>query len=121
MTADIYVTVRRKGDDLELATTTDKVIEEILYPCGNGRIGVVLLNTKKHLGIEEKAVPVLQQLFQESECRPGCLGDIGWWGAGALLCFSWLGPNKVRWPIGTFHKACHTDDDAFRPDEFQML
>jgi hypothetical protein len=117
----VYVTVRLKGKSLELATTTENVIDDVLYPAGGNRIGVVLINSKKHLGVEKRAVPVLEELFAKSQFEPGDLGDIQWWKAGGGFCFGWLGPNKVRWPINTFIQACHTKDDAFRPGEFQVI
>ena len=127
---DILVRVRVVGKSIELATKTADIIDGKLYPAGGPRIGVVVINTRKHLGIEKTAIPILKRLFSESHLELGDLhaqdsmsyeGDIQWWKAGKDFCFGWLGPNKVRWRIDSFSQACRTGDDAFRPGEFVTL
>ncbi len=122
MTDDIYVTVRLVDGKLELATTTQEVVEGVLYPAGDGRIGVVLLDSKKHLGVEELAIPILKQLFAEAGCDGDGFGDIDWFiDAGGRPVFGWLGSNTVRWDPDTFAEADRASDAAFRDGEYQIL
>ena len=119
---EIYVTVRLVAGELELATTTNDVVAGILYPAGGGRIGALVMDSKKHLGIEEQAIPVLQELFEKAGCDGDGFGDINWSKAGDGRCiFGWLGPNTVRWSPATFPEADRSVGARFREGEFQVI
>jgi len=123
MDTNIYVTVRlTKSGLLELTTTTEKVIDNILYPFGCGRIGVVLMDSKKHLGVEEQAIPILRKLF-ESSGPSGCgIGDIDWFKTGDnYYVFGWLGPNRVLWHPDNFICLHHAGGATFKENEYQIL
>ncbi len=118
----IYVTVRLSAGKLQLATTTAVQVDGILYPAEGHRLGVVLVGSKKHLGVEEQAVPILKKLFDDAGCDGDGFGDIDWSENGDKGCvFGWLGPNKVRWDPKTFNQANRSKDARFREGEYQVL
>lgn len=116
--SEIYVTVRLVGNKLELATTSLETIKEILYPSGGQRLGVVLMDSEKHLGVEKQAVPILKQLFVEAGCDGDGFGDVSW---DDKFAFGWLGPNKVQWNPATFKQADRAVGAKFRDGKYQVL
>ena len=118
----IYATVRLSAGKLQLATTTAVQVDGVLYPAEGHRMGVVLIDSKKHLGVEEQAVPVLKKLFAKAGCSSDGFGDIDWYKAeDGLYTFSWLGPNKVRWNPKTFSQADSAKQARFQDGEYQVL
>lgn len=118
----IYVTVRLVAGKLQLATTTAVQVEDILYPAEGHRMGVVLIDSKKHLGIERQAVPVLKKLFAEASCSGDGFGDIDWHKMeDGRYAFNWLGPNKVRYTPKTFNQASKANRACFQEGEYQVL
>ncbi len=118
----IYVTVQLVRGGLELATTTHEEVEGILYPSGGSRLGVVLKDSKKHLAIEESAVPVLKRLFDEAACDGDGFGDIDWCRSkDGSRVFSWLGPNEVRWNPVTFGQADRASGASFQKGAYRVL
>lgn len=116
--SEIYVTVRLVDNKLELATTRLETVEGILYPAGGQRLGVVLMNSGKHLGVEKRAVPILKQLFVEAGCDGDGFGDVSW---DDKFTFGWLGPNKIRWNPATFKRADRAIGAKFRDGKYQLL
>lgn len=57
-------------------------------PVGPGKVGSVLINTRKHLGISKKALALMKRLDVSSDD----IGEIDAWKAGDRDCFSWMGP-----------------------------
>jgi hypothetical protein len=118
----IYVTVRLVDGKLQLATTTEEEVDGILYPAGGGNLGPVLIDSKKYLGIEEQAVPILKRLFAEAGCDGDGFGDIDWGICDTgVYVFSWLGPNLVQWDPATFGEADRSSGARFREGEYQVL
>lgn len=117
----VKVSVARDGS-LVLKTTTVKTVRNKLYPAGGDRLGPVLIDTKKHLGITKRAVPILMDLFERAGCDGDGFGDIDWFQSDDGKCvFGWLGPNKVRWHPRTFAKADRSRDGYFREGEYVEL
>ena len=123
MNQDIYVTVRlTESGLLAMETTTEKVIDDILYPFGCGRIGVVLIDSKKHLGVEKEAVPILRKLFKASIPSGGSIGNIDWFQTGdGYFVFGWLGPNQVLWNPLNFKSIQHAGGAQFKENQYQIL
>ncbi len=120
--SEIYVTVQLVNGDLQLATVTNEIVKKILYPIGSSRIGVVLIDTKRHLGIEKQAIPILKKLFSESGCDGDGFGDIDWYKMNdGKFTFGWLGPNTVQWNPKTFKEADRSAHAAFQEGEYQTL
>jgi len=62
--------------------------DENLIPPGNGKIGTVLIDTKKYLGMSKKAVKTLKKLKKSYDD----IGDISTWkSADGKHCFGWIG------------------------------
>lgn len=117
----ILVKVYMDDDLLTLETTTEKIVEGKLYPAGDGRIGVVLRDSKKYLGVTKDAVPVLEDLFRRAGCDGDGFGDIDWYESGNVFCFGWLGPNKIQWDPTTFEEADRAVDAYFRKGEYRSI
>lgn len=61
-------------------------------PVGPGKVGSVLTNTRKHLGISKKALVLMKKLPVSSDD----IGEVDAWKAGDRDCFGWLGPlNRI--------------------------
>lgn len=84
--------------DLKVKVTAHKnfiVIEPLqlkedknLIPPGNGKIGTVLIDTKKYLGMSKEAVKTLKKLKKSYDD----IGDIlTWKSADGKHCFGWIG------------------------------
>ena len=57
-------------------------------PIKSGRIGCLVSNTSKNLGISEEAWTFLKKLKVVGDD----LGDVDAWKAGEIHCFGWIGP-----------------------------
>lgn len=86
------------------------------YPSGDGRIGCVLLDTKKNLGVSEEALALLRTIRRSDDA----IGDVDWFatdvpGKGPAHAFGWLGgPRKIVDPtIVTGSRHYHVPADAF--------
>lgn len=72
-------------------------VEKVFYPVGAGRIGSVLIDTQKHLGVSEEALELMKKLHN---CNDD-VGDLDSWelisdeASGSkptgVYCFAWLG------------------------------
>jgi hypothetical protein len=59
------------------------------YPLGQTRIGSVLVDTKKLLGVSRQAF----ELMKKIEVGRDCIGDIDWWRCDdGTYAFAWFGP-----------------------------
>jgi len=111
-------------DTLKFECLSDKPVRDKIYPPGNGRIGTVVLNSIKNLGIEKKALPVLKKLFDDAECDGGDMGDIDWFrsdnGKGN---FAWLGdPVRIfKLKDETYKARGNYYMDALHNGEFVQL
>jgi hypothetical protein len=57
-------------------------------PIGPGKIGCVLCNTKKNLGVSEEALALLALVKRSRDA----IGDVDWWAADdGTKVFGWLG------------------------------
>ncbi len=63
-------------------------------PVGSGKVGSVLTNTGKHLGISKEALAFMKKLSVSSDD----IGEVDAWKAGDRDCFGWLGP--LDRPVG---------------------
>jgi hypothetical protein len=61
--------------------------DENLIPAGEGRLGTVLINTKKYLGMSKEAVQTLKKLKKSHDD----VGDIMLWKTRKGDCFAWFG------------------------------
>jgi len=62
--------------------------DENLIPPGNGKIGTVLIDTKKYLGMSKEAVKTLKKLKKSLDD----IGDISTWkSVDGKHCFGWIG------------------------------
>jgi hypothetical protein len=59
-------------------------------PNGNGRVGCVLTNTKKHLGMSNEAFKLLKTVKKSGDD----IGDVMAYHSGDQDIFGWLGPVK---------------------------
>lgn len=53
-----------------------------------GKVGSVLIDTGKHLGISKEALAIMKDLYISHDD----IGDVDAWKAGDRDCFGWLGP-----------------------------
>ena len=59
------------------------------WPTGGSKMGCVVGDTKKHLGVSKEAL----ELMRDIEVGPDDVGDISWWWCADKTCgFSWWGP-----------------------------
>jgi hypothetical protein len=67
------------------------------YPTGGDRIGCVLLDTKRQLGVSEEALSLMRRIPRNRDS----FGDISWWACDdGTHAFSWLGAiHKVLDPL----------------------
>lgn len=92
---DIVAKVYLNEDGLlTFEALSDEIIEDCLYPSGGDRIGVVVIDTEKNLGIAKNAIEPLKKLFKEAVTDGGDLGDIGFFWSEEGFCLSWIGQNK---------------------------
>jgi len=62
--------------------------DENLIPPGSGRIGTVLMDTKKYLGMSKEAVKNLKRIKKSHDD----VGDISTWNSyDGVGCFAWIG------------------------------
>jgi len=83
-------------------------------PAGNGKIGCVLLHSKKHLEISKEALAVLQKVKRNRDS----IGDLMWNKSDeAGWVFAWLGTPRVLKSISEIEDGTLTGDRDFQiPD-----
>lgn len=117
---DIVARVSMENGKLVFETFSDDEIKDKLYPHGNGRIGAVILDTEKHLGITKEALPKLKELFEKSPSSGDGLGDIDWFKSNdGKLNFGWLGGNKRVFESGD--EVYKAKGASFVEDKFVLL
>lgn len=78
-------------DQLVFVTSSEKLIEGVFYPFGDGRIGNVLCDSGKHLECSKEAIRLMEQM----ETGTDCIGDIDWFGSEKDGdTFGWFGPSN---------------------------
>lgn len=66
----------------------EKGIEDGWYPTNNHRMGCVVTDTKKTLGVSEEAFELMKLIQRNHDA----IGDIGWWECDdGTYAFSWFG------------------------------
>lgn len=63
-------------------------------PVGPGKVGSVLMNTGKHLGISKEALAFMKRLPKSSDD----IGEVDAWSTADKDCFAWLG--ALERPVG---------------------
>lgn len=59
------------------------------WPTGDGKLGCVIGNTKKNLGVSQEAIDLMKKV----EMGTDAIGDIDWWWCdNETYAFSWFGP-----------------------------
>lgn len=56
-------------------------------PAGQGRIGCIVMDTAKHLGVSEEALAWLKKVPRSADD----IGDVDWFASGTRHAFGWLG------------------------------
>jgi hypothetical protein len=69
--------------------------KDVLYPVGNGRVGTVLIDTKKYLGMSKEAVENLKRVKKSHDA----IGDLQAWKSDKGDCFGWLGGMKAFYDV----------------------
>jgi hypothetical protein len=63
-------------------------VREEWVPCGGNYLGSVILNSKQHLQVSQKALDLMSKIRRSNDD----IGDIGWWKCtNGNFAFSWLG------------------------------
>lgn len=89
-----------KPDTLLFQCLSKEIIENVVYPTEQSRIGTVVINSKNHVSITKEALPLLEDLFDSAKSDGGDLGDIDWFYSNKGCCFSWLGLIERTFKIG---------------------
>lgn len=72
--------------------TIDPTHDENFVPAGNGRIGCVLMDAEKHLGMSDEAFKLLKTMKVGTDA----IGDVATFESNKGQCFSWLGhPQRL--------------------------
>lgn len=80
--------VAYKGKIVIVPIDPEKGVEDGWYPTGRGRIGCVVLDTKKTLGVSEEAFELMRKVQRNRDA----IGDISWWECDdGTHAFSWCG------------------------------
>lgn len=78
-----------KGQIVIDTANPEKDVDDFWYPTGRGRMGCVLLNTERYLGVSKEAIELMKGIRRNHDA----IGDIGWWKSDNQgYCFSWWGP-----------------------------
>jgi hypothetical protein len=70
--------------------TVDPTQDDNFYPSGGVRIGCVVIDTEKYLGMSNEAFELLKTMKLSGDD----IGDISTFQSAKGDCFSWLGPVK---------------------------
>lgn len=85
---NLKVKVTSHGDYVIIEPLQFEEEKDIFYPCGNGRVGNVLIGTEKHLGMSEEAVELLKKIKKSHDD----IGDVQTWKSDNKGdCFGWIG------------------------------
>ena len=77
-------------EDFIIITTENVVEDKEFVPNGNGKIGCVLLDTEKNLGVSDEALVLLKKVPTSGDD----IGDVDCFISGDKGVFSWLGGPK---------------------------
>jgi len=89
MSEDIKVKVVAYENYL-IITTVKPESDENFVPSGGTKIGCVLVDTGKYLGMSEQAFNLMKTIKKSGDD----IGDIDTWESNKGQCFAWLGPIK---------------------------
>lgn len=85
---NLKVKVTAYKDNL-IIQTVDKTADKNFVPVGPGKLGSVLMDTKKFLGMSKEAVELSKTMPRGTDA----IGDMSTWMAtDGRACFSWFGP-----------------------------
>jgi hypothetical protein len=80
--------VAYKGKIVIVPLEPEKGTDDGWFPAGQGRVGCVLLDTKKQLGVSEEAFALMRGIQRNHDA----IGDISWWEADdGTQVFGWFG------------------------------
>ena len=84
--------------------TVDPTADENFVPYGGSKIGCVLIDTEKYLGMSDEAFELIKTLKVSGDD----IADVSTWESVKGQCFSWLGPVKTLIDI----PKCDTSRDG---------
>ena len=95
MIAKIYL----EGDKIVFEALAEDDIPDKICLSKNGRLGVVVCDTKNNLGITKEAVKVLKNIIKRADKCNDDLNVLDWWKCtDNTYALSWMGNNKIVVP-----------------------
>jgi hypothetical protein len=107
--SELKVKVTSHGDYVIVEPLQLKEEKDVLYPVGNERIGTVLIDTEKHLGMSKEAVKNLKRVKKNHDA----IGDLQTWKSVKGHCFGWIGGMHALFDVT---KACSDRDGIINID-----
>lgn len=89
-----------------------------IYPEGDGRMGVVVLNPKKNIVVRGEAKELLAKIVEQMPKSGDAIGDLSMWKAGDQWCFAWFGSNLRAMKLEDVLKYSRPARDTFDLDQF---
>jgi len=88
------ISANKDGDRLMCEALVDEDIEKKIAVTGGSKIGTVVMDTKKHLGITRSAIKLLRDISDTAERAGGSFGSLDWYKSDdGVYNFGWLGPK----------------------------
>jgi hypothetical protein len=84
---NLKVKVTAHGDYVVIEPFQFEEEKDVFYPVGDGKIGTVLIDTEKYLGMSEEAVKILKKIKKSHDD----IGDVETFKSVKGDCFSWMG------------------------------
>ena len=111
--------VAYKGRIVIVPSEPEKDIDNGWFPTGQDRLGCVLLDTKKNLGVSAQAFALMREIHRSR--NPDATGDLAWWATDdGTYVFGWSGSiHRVIHPMLAEARDFHVTDELRK--HFQLI